>query len=125
MATKYRSIVPGKDFKVLDSKCVELAKALAGKIPQHGMRYIDGTDMVVLQSDNLFDILQTVKNGRWAHTSRPTRVKPGWEVLIVPSTPLQREYGVAAIGVSFIATEVPYVDQSEANELTWASEELA
>ena len=120
--TKFNAIVPGANFQVLDAKCVSLAKQLAGKIPQNGIRYIDESKTVVLQSNNLLDILQTVKNGVWAHSTRPVKVEAGWEVIIVPNNQIQTEYGVAAIGVSFTATGPAYFDAEEANTLVWASE---
>jgi hypothetical protein len=119
--SKYNAIIPGIKFQILDSKCVTLAKQLAGKMPQPGIRYIEESKTVVLQSNNLFDILQAVKNGVWAHTSRPVKVESGWEVIIVPSNQIQEEYGVAAIGVSFTATGPAYIDNEEAKALIWAS----
>jgi hypothetical protein len=120
--TKFTAIVPGNNFQILDAKCVILAKQLAGKIPQNGIRYIEESNTVILQSNNLLDILQTVKNGVWAHSTRPVKVQAGWEVIIVPNNQIQSEYGVAAIGVSFTANGPAYFDSEESDTLVWASE---
>lgn len=121
--TKFISIIPGKDFSIITPKQVSLFKRLAGKIPQNGIRYIEDMNTVVLQSNNMFDIIQTAKNGGWAHTARPVRIKEGWEVVIVPSKPLEEEYKELAVGVVFTATSESYIDESEAEEMVWASEQ--
>jgi hypothetical protein len=120
--TKFISIIPGKDFTVIDTKSVALYKRLAGKIPQNGIRYIEDMNKVILQSNNMFDIIQTAKNGGWAHTARPVRIKAGWEVVIVPSNPVIESYKELAVGVVFTATAESYVSKSEAKEMVWASE---
>lgn len=121
--TKYVAIIPGKDFKILDSDTVKLVKELCGKIPQNGMRYLnEDTGDIVLQSNNQHDILDSVKNNAWAHTVRPSKIKIGSKIYIVPSNPLQFEYGVGAIGISFTATGEAYKDNDPS--LLWTSEHV-
>ena len=121
--SKYLSIIPGKDFKILDSDTVKLVKELCGKIPQNGMTYLDKeTGDIVLQSNNQHDILDCVKNEAWAHTMTPLKIKAGSKIYIIPSNSVQMEYGVGAIGVRYTATSEAYKDTKEASELKWTSE---
>ena len=115
---EYNHIILGREFRMMDAECVSLAKKLAGVIPQSGIRYID-EETILLQSNSVHDILDTVRNGAWAHGRNPSRVKKGFKVYIVPSKPLQELYGAAAIGVSFIADADVYKDIN--NEFVWAS----
>ena len=99
MKTKeYNHIVLGKDFTIMDSSCVSLVKKLAGKIPQSGIRYIDGEEAVLLQSSSAHDILDCVRNQAWAHSSNPSRVRKGWTVYVVPNNSVQEKYGIGEIG---------------------------
>jgi hypothetical protein len=115
----YNHIVLGRDFRIMDAECVKLVKKLAGNIPQHGMRYIDDTT-ILLQSNSAHDILDTVRNGAWAHSTNPSRVKKGFQVYIVPDNKTQDLYGTAAVGVAFTADADVYKDIN--NEFVWASE---
>ena len=115
----YNHIVLGRDFRMIDAECVKLVKKLAGKIPQSGMRYIDD-NTILLQSNSVHDILDTVRNGAWAHSTNPSRVKKDFQVYIVPNNKTQELYGAAAVGVSFIADADVYKDIN--NEFVWASE---
>ena len=115
----YNHIVLGRDFRIMDAECVKLVKKLAGKIPQSGMRYIDDTT-ILLQSNSAHDILDTVRNGAWAHSTNPSRVKKGFQVYIVPNNKTQELYGTAAVGVAFTADADVYKDIN--NEFVWASE---
>ena len=119
--TKYLHVVRGKKgtFKVLDSDTVKIVKQLAGKIPQSGIRYIDDKS-VLLQSSSVHDVLDSVKNGGWAHSTNPSRVTKGFKVYIVPNNSLQEKYDAGAIGVSFVAEEDVYEDVN--NTFQWASE---
>jgi hypothetical protein len=121
--TKFTHIVPGKDFAVISQKQVGLYKRLAGKIPQNGIRYIENANTVVLQSNNMFDIIQTAKNGGWAHSIRPAQVKAGWEIVVVPSNPVETEFKELSVGVVFTATAESYESDSDSKEMVWASEQ--
>jgi hypothetical protein len=115
----YNHIVLGRDFRLMDAECVNLVKKLAGKIPQSGIRYIDD-NTILLQSHSVHDVLDTVRNGAWAHSTNPSRVKKGFRVYIVPNNKTQELYGSAAVGVSFTADADVYKDIN--NEFVWASE---
>ena len=117
--TKYLHVIPGKDFHILDNESVKIAKKASGKIPQHGIRYVDD-ETIVLQSNNPHDVLDAVRNGGWAHSTNPSRVKSGWTIIIVPSDPVEGLYGKGAIGVKFTATEDVFEDKN--NSFVWASE---
>jgi hypothetical protein len=118
--SKFLAIIPGKDFKVLDAETVTFVKRSVS-INRQGIGYLNlETGDVVLQSNNQHDILDCIKNNGWAHTQRPAKIKVGSKVYIVPSNPVQSEYGAGAIGVSYVATsEATKVDESD---LTWTSE---
>jgi len=120
MSKHYLHVIKGKkeSFKILDSETVKIVKQLSGQVPPNGIRYIND-DTVLLQSNSVHDILDSIKNNGWAHSTNPSRVSKGFKVYIVPSNPVQAEYGMGAIGISFIADQDVYEDTSE--EMKWAS----
>jgi len=120
----YLSVIHGNNFNIISAETVKLYKSLAGKVPQNGIRYIESEQTVLLQSDTMGDILDTVKNGAWAHTVSAVQVQSGWKIVVVPSNKLQAEYKEAAIGVSFIATTPAIKSSIEAQDLTWTSEQI-
>ena len=116
--SKYIHIIPGRDFRVIDTASVNLVKKLANNvIPQHGIRYIG--DDAILQSNSIYDILDAVRNGCWAHSTKPSRIKEGHQVYIVPNNSQQKIYGPAAIGITFTAASDVYTEPD--NENTWIS----
>ena len=115
----YNHIVLGRDFRIMDAECVKLVKKLAGQVSQNGMRYIDD-NTILLQSNSVHDILDTVRNKAWAHSLNPSRVKKDFQVYVVPNNKTQELYGEAAVGVSFIADADVYKDIN--NEFVWATE---
>jgi hypothetical protein len=117
--SEYNYIVLGRDFRIMDAECVNLVKKLAGNISQNGIRYLDETT-VLLQSHSAHDILDTVRNSGWAHSFNPSRVKKGFQVYVVPNNKIQELYGIAALGVSFVADADVYKDVD--NKFVWASE---
>ena len=94
----------------------------AGQIPQHGIKYIPGTNTVVLTSNSMGDLSEIfdVRQG-WNHSARPARVAAGWMVIVIPNGHLRRtEKPGELFGVSFTALE-PASPETEAQRL-WFSE---
>lgn len=109
--------VPGT-MKILSANEVRTIKVLAGKVSQNGIKYAnDG--VVVLQTNNQYNILDAFKNGCWAHSCKPTRVTKGTIVYVVPSNPCQEEFGEGAIGLQFVAKNTAYQDHT--TTLSWSS----
>jgi len=119
MANKgYNFVVRGTKMSLIDNESVKLAKRAVGKIPQSGIRKF-GNDAYVLQSNSAHDILDTIRNGGWAH-SGSALIKKGMKVYIVPSNKVEEVYGSAALGVVFEAIEDMHKDVD--NKFEWASE---
>jgi hypothetical protein len=119
MANKgYNFVVRGTNMSLIDNQTVKLVKRAVGKIPQNGIRKF-GNDEYVLQSNSAHDVLDSIRNGGWAHSSS-VLIKKGMKVYIVPSNSVEAIYGSAAIGVVFEAVEDMYYDST--NEFVWASE---
>jgi len=114
----FKFVVRGSDFSILSNEAVRLAKRAAGNVPQSGIRKL-GTDAYLLQSNTMRDIPDCVRNGGWAHSSSAL-IKKGMKVFIIPSNKVEAEYGSAALGVSFTATEDMHKDND--NKFVWASE---
>lgn len=114
----YNFVVRGENISIIDNCSVKAIKAIAGKIPQSGIRKL-GKDAYILQSNSAHDILDSVRNGGWAH-SGSALVKKGMKVYILPSNKVEETYGSAALGCVFTAREDMHKDIN--NEFTWASE---
>lgn len=116
----YNFVVRGKDVSIIGNDAVKAIKAVAGKIPQSGIRKL-GKGAYILQSSSAHDILDSVRNGGWAH-SGSALIKKGMKVYILPSNKVEETYGSAALGCVFTATEDMHKNVN--NKFVWASESV-
>jgi len=119
---KYPTVIVGKDFNRLTYEEVLKIKLDAGRIAQHGIKYIY-EKAVVFTSNTMEDLNDAFvrNNGRWAHSKSPNRVQHGWKVYVVPNSKLMTSVDPSEIfGIQFTAIGRPSKDGAES--LKWTSE---
>ena len=106
-------------FNMVCGETANLLKLACGKIGQNGIRYPDGMeDTIVFSSNNAHDLIDAIKKGYWDHSTRSTRLQPGWTVYVIVNQNQAKELG------SYIAikaeAKTAHISTQELDE-TWTS----
>ena len=120
---KYPAVIEGKDFNRLTYEEVIQIKVEAGRIAQHGIKYLD-ENRVVLTSNTLEDLNDAwmLNDMCWAHSSSPNRVRNGTTVFVVPNGHLMSTVNPSEIfGLRFTAIGAP--TRKNAAALNWTSDQ--
>lgn len=118
--SKYVAHIPAAadSIRLMSADEVRIIKQLVGKIGQSGIRYVEGSDAVVLTSNSLHDMLQIVDRNGWSHSRRPTQAAAGTTMYVLPSDAVIAAQGPLVFGVEYVAAAAP----TRKDDARWVSE---